>query len=186
MCSIEIWKSIDGYEGIYEVSNLGRIRKVVDGSIVHQSNCQGYKMVGLYKNKKAHSFGVHRLVAYAFCDGYEDGKMVNHKNECKFDNRAENLEWCNNSYNVTYNDAQLKGQMSAATRPQLNDKRKEIGRTLRQLRKEKGLKVYEAAALALISGGTLNKIESGTNSASFDTLESIANVYGYTLTLKAR
>lgn len=186
MCSIEIWKSIDGYEDIYEVSNLGRIRKIADGSIVHQSNCQGYKQVGLYKNKKIRTFRVHRLVAFAFCDGYEDGMIVNHKNECRFDNRAENLEWCNNSYNVTYNDAQLKGQMSAATRPQLNNKRKEIGGTLRQLRKEKGLKVYEAAALALISGGTLNKIESGTNSASFDTLESIANIYGYTLILKAR
>ena len=183
MCSSEIWKDIEGYEGLYQVSSLGRVKRISDGRILHQSNSAGYKIVGLIKDGTPRSFGVHRLVAFAFCEGYKEGLVVNHINELKHDNRAENLEWCNASYNVTYNDSQLKGRMRASTRPTIDEKRKKICSMLRYLRKHKGMKVGEAASKAAISESTLNLIESGTQSTSFDTLESIANVYGYTLIL---
>ena len=183
MCSSEIWKDIKDYEGLYQVSSLGRVKRISDGLILHQSNSAGYKTAVLIKDGTPRMFSVHRLVAFAFCEGYKEGMVVNHINELKYDNRAENLEWCNASYNVTYNDSQLKGRMRASTRPTIDEKRKQICSMLRDLRKHKGMKVGEAALKAAISESTLNLIESGTQSTSFDTLESIANVYGYTLIL---
>lgn len=102
----EIFKDIVGYEESYQVSNLGRIksleryvitkrgyRLLVKQRIVKQaiSNCN-YKTVELNKNGKGKKYSVHRLVAKAFLDNYNENMQVNHKNGIKSDNRLENLE----------------------------------------------------------------------------------------------
>ena len=177
----EIWKDIKGYEGRYQVSNMGRVRSTSRG-ILHQSYVgEGYKQVILTMNCKYTRYRVHRLVAMAFVEGYSPEFVVNHKNEIKDDNRAINLEWCTRSYNTTYNDAHRKGRDKVIRRPDMDAKRKEIGLRLRQLRKAANLKIDEAASKAHISFGTLGAIESGLSPASFDTLESICNIYGKTI-----
>jgi DNA-binding XRE family transcriptional regulator len=180
---IEDWKPVIGYEGIYEVSSLGRVRKVATGLILHQSNRGGYRQVGLRKDGTWKTESVHRLVAKAFLPNPDMLPQINHRDEDKANNCVENLEWCDCSYNMRYNDLQLRNREKATTRYTIDVKRMENGHILRNLRKAKEWTLDEAAARAGISGNTLTRIESGFTSVSFDTLESLANIYGYTLTI---
>lgn len=65
----------------------------------------GYMQVSICEKSGLKQVRIHRLIALAFCDGYEPGKVVNHKNENKLDNRAENLEWVTTKENLTYGTA---------------------------------------------------------------------------------
>ena len=104
----EIWREIAGYEGLYEISNMGRVKSM---NYKHTGkakvlkltpNNKGYLMVGLHKNGKSKTCRVHRLVAQAFIPNPDNLPQVNHKNEIKTDNRAENLEMCTLQYNHEY------------------------------------------------------------------------------------
>ena len=99
----EIYKPIKGFEGLYEVSNVGLVRSVRTGRILKQflSN-RGYCRVTLCKEGIPKMFSIHRLVAQAFIPNPENLPEVNHINECKTDNRIDNLEWCTREYNVNY------------------------------------------------------------------------------------
>ena len=106
---MEEWKDIEGYEGLYMVSNLGNVKslnyrhtgkeKILKAG---KNNC-GYLYVSLCKENTKKTCTIHRLVAIAFCENSHGYKEVNHISEDKTDNRAENLEWCSRSYNMTYN-----------------------------------------------------------------------------------
>ena len=105
---METWKWIEGYEDKYQVSNYGRIRSFaqdrVNGKIkIGTPDHKGYMKIRLYdKEGKSKDYPVHRLVAMAFLDNPEGYDQVNHKDENKENNRVENLEWCNNEYNMNY------------------------------------------------------------------------------------
>ena len=103
----EQWRDIDGYDGMYQVSDLGRVRSLKFGRVKvlrSYKNRYGYLKVFLSKNGKRHNIYVHRLVAYAFIPNSDNTKNeINHINEIKTDNRATNLEWCDRHYNNTYN-----------------------------------------------------------------------------------
>lgn len=105
----EIWKDIEGYEGLYQVSNLGNVKSVKNG-LLKPGNSRGYRRVTIYDNGKPHSFTIHRLVAKAFIPNPENLPCVNHKDENKHNNCYTNLEWCTVSYNNAYG---TKGQRSA-------------------------------------------------------------------------
>lgn len=100
----EIWKDIKGYEGLYQVSNLDRVKRLnynqtdkerIMKPIKHSS---GYLQIILFKNGKMKHMYVHRLVALHFIPNPE----VNHKDENKLNNHVSNLEWCTHSYNNLY------------------------------------------------------------------------------------
>lgn len=115
----EIWKDVQGYEGLYQVSNLGRIkslkRKVYAGrnrtrwqyeKIMsnYRTNGNGYKIVGLNKEGKSKNKYIHRLVAETFLKNPNNYKYINHKDENKANNCVSNLEFCTAQYNSTYNN----------------------------------------------------------------------------------
>lgn len=96
----EIWKDIEGYEGLYQVSNIGRVKRVRSGRIRTQKIVKnGYCQVNLSKNNQVNFYLVHRLVANAFIPNPNKLPQVNHKDENKTNNYVENLEWCTQSYN---------------------------------------------------------------------------------------
>ena len=119
----EIWKDIVGYEGLYQVSNLGRVKSLSKfhctsknySSLGYWSKekilkpiigVQGYLYVNLYKNKKHNFKRIHILVAQSFIKNPNKFSMVNHKDENVMNNVVSNLEWCDNKYNLNYGTAQ--------------------------------------------------------------------------------
>lgn len=109
----EVFKDIPGYEGIYEVSNLGRIKRVSSQRIIKlRINTNGYYQVGIYKNGKRKYYEIQRLVALAFLSNNLGLPCVNHKDENPLNNDVDNLEWCTYSYNLNYRGAQARRLMS--------------------------------------------------------------------------
>ena len=104
----EQWRDVEGYDGAYQVSDLGRVRSHKSGEWKMMSGSKdssGYLQVGLCKENKVKRFSVHRLVAQAFIENDDETKtQINHINEDKTENNVSNLEWCSAQYNVTYND----------------------------------------------------------------------------------
>lgn len=90
----EEWREIEGYEGLYSVSNMGRVRNDKKELILQPRNLNGYQRVALYKDKKPTDYFIHRLVAEAFILNPDNKPQINHRNEMKNDNRVENLEFC--------------------------------------------------------------------------------------------
>ena len=97
----EIWKDIIGYEGLYQVSNFGRIKSLRQNRIMKSSpNEKGYLKIGLTKGKEYKTKKVHRLVAQAFIPNPENKLEINHINHIRNDNRVENLEWITRKDNM--------------------------------------------------------------------------------------
>ena len=99
----EIWKPVGWYEGLYEVSNLGRVKSLKFWkSKILNPRYNRYCRVWLYINLKMFNIQVHRLVAKAFIPNPENKKCVNHINGVRKDNRIDNLEWCTNKENTKH------------------------------------------------------------------------------------
>lgn len=103
-----MWKSVVGYEGLYEVNELGQVRSIgrlnTKGIVLRQYSNNGYMYVALSKIGKVKRKRVHRVVLEAFV-GRDDEKQVNHINGDKSDNRLENLEYCTASENQKHSYA---------------------------------------------------------------------------------
>lgn len=99
----EVWTDIPVYKGIYEVSNLGRVRSKVTGQLnTLYKNKKGYLITKIYLNGQFKNERVHRLVALTFIPNPNNLPQVNHIDECKTNNCVDNLEWCTCEYNVDY------------------------------------------------------------------------------------
>lgn len=104
----EIWVPIKGYEGLYEVSNFGRVRSLnyrhtgQTNVLSPGENKRGYLKVNLWKMGKNNIYSVHRLVAEAFLPNWFDDPVVNHIDENPSNNNVENLEWCSQQYNTNH------------------------------------------------------------------------------------
>ena len=111
----EIWKPVVGYEGYYEVSNLGRVRSIDkyvntkccskrfrNGRILKGIKHNEYMWVSLSKDNVKSKKRVHRLVAEAFLPNPQNLPYINHKDENKTNNISVNLEWCTPAYNTIY------------------------------------------------------------------------------------
>lgn len=98
---MEVWKSIAGFGGIFQVSNYGNIKRK-EKYLKKTVTANGYEMVNLRINKIRTAKYVHRLVAEAFIPNPSGFPQVNHKDEVKANNHVDNLEWCTHRYNQTY------------------------------------------------------------------------------------
>ena len=120
----EIWKDVLDYEGLYQVSNFGRVKsnwKILSPA----DNGNGYKHIVLTKNGIQTDKLVHRLVAEAFLPNPDNLPCVNHKDENKSNNFIENLEWCSHKYNLYYGNA--------------------LKKMTKQVRKKCGKKIYKCS-----------------------------------------
>ncbi len=120
----EIWKDIKGYEGLYQISNLGRVKSIkrvvargtnykpIKERVLKAGNNKGYAYVILCKYGKKKTVQVHRLVAYAFIPNPNNLPCINHKDENPLNNIVSNLEWCTHSYNNSYNELRVKAAIS--------------------------------------------------------------------------
>lgn len=113
---IEVWKDIDGYEGLYEISNISRVKrlarivnsklrsdfKIKEKIMSTHLNNKGYVMVDLRKNNVRFKHLVHRLVLEAFVPKVENKDNTNHIDGVKTNNYYKNLEWCTQSENVQH------------------------------------------------------------------------------------
>ena len=127
---IEIWCPVVGYEGLYEVSSLGRVKSLTRtkkgkcGSIVgvperilkYKTDRDGYLSVTLSAKNKRKMFRVHRLVAETFIPNPDNLPQVNHKDENPANNTVENLEWCSVSYNINYGNRNKKVSIAELNR----------------------------------------------------------------------
>ena len=122
--AVETWRPVKGFEGLYEVSDLARVRvldrwqtipksgllRLHQGHIINQHpSRKGYLMVSInpLEGKRRYR-SVHRLVAEAFVPNPDNLPEVNHKDECKTNNLPENLEWCDSKYNTNYGTAIIR------------------------------------------------------------------------------
>ena len=120
---MEIWKDIAGYEGLYQVSNLGRVKslervvtnnkhggkRIVQEAVMQATdNGHGYKIVGLNRERKRKNFYVHRLVASAFVPNPDNLTYINHLDYDRGNNAESNLEWCTQKQNTQYSSDRMK------------------------------------------------------------------------------
>lgn len=114
----EIWKDIKNFEGLYQISNYGRVKslpkkrnsKFNNKEIILKQfkNTNGYFQIDLWKNNKGKHILVHKLVAQTFLKNPNHYPFVNHKDENKLNNCVNNLEWCNAKYNCNYGTRNLR------------------------------------------------------------------------------
>ena len=111
MTESEVWKDVLGYEGQYQVSNIGNVYSVerrdsrgnkCGGFTLKPANVRGYLKVKLHKNGIGENKSVHRIVAEAFIPNPNNYLEINHKDENKANNCVENLEWCTREYNMNH------------------------------------------------------------------------------------
>ena len=113
----EVWRDIENYEGLYQISNFGRVKSLhyEREKILKLSNAKdGYLQITL-QNKGGKSFQIHRLVANAFIPNPNNFSQVNHIDENKKNNKAKNLEWCTPLYNIRYGNGIKKRAINRGT-----------------------------------------------------------------------
>ena len=125
----ERWKDIKDYEGLYQVSDLGRVKSLVRNNTIKKPRilkncctCKNYYIVTLSKNNIVKTRRVHRLVAEAFIPNPNNLPEVNHKDEDKSNNCVSNLEWCDSKYNNTYGNRTKKASIKCSKSVSMFDK----------------------------------------------------------------
>ena len=165
----EIWRDIKGYEGLYEVSNLGQIKSLdrykytkgrygimktkIKGRLLKPClNHDGYEEIVLSKDGKSKMYRLHRIVAETFINNFDNKNQVNHKNGNKLDNKVQNLEWCNCKDNIHH---ALKNNLMKPAKGKEHYMAKEVGKYNEN---NQLIEKYDT----IVQAGKLNKI-SDTN-----------------------
>lgn len=136
-----VWKQINGFEGLYEISSLGEVRNR-EGVIKKQGIKKGrgtcYKTVKLWKDGKYHTKYIHRMIAEAFIPNPENLPFVNHKDEDGTNNLIKNLEWCTREYNANYGTAKERRRKKLINVPLTEERKQNISKELKKFYSEKG------------------------------------------------
>ena len=136
----EIWKDVEGYEGIYQISNTGKVKSLERTCLIRNNSTRivkecilkpkitrlGYKEVTLYKDKTKKNLRINRLVAIAFIPNPHNYPIVNHKDEDKLNNNESNLEWCTHKYNSNYGTSIDRLKNSEGFKKHINSLKKKI------------------------------------------------------------
>jgi len=156
----EEWRDIEDYEGIYQVSNMGRVRRVSGGGHGARSGhilkpsrgSNEYLTIALHHNKQK-TYPIHRLVCQAF-HGHPPGSRyeVNHKNGKKDDNRAINLEWVTHGENMLHARRILGVKMGASLRGESHPRSQLTDEQVRQIRRSWETRHYTLAELGELFG----------------------------------
>lgn len=172
---MEIWKDISGYEGLYQVSNTGKVKsldRIVKSNTPHQDGFRrlkgkllkhglttsGYRFVALCVNGKAKNFSIHRLAATAFIPNPDNLKTVNHINGDKEDNRTTNLEWL--SYSGQEKHAHLTRIKKGSNHPHTKLNPQKV-KQIRLLIKKGDLSLSEIAKQFSVSQERIHSIKKG-------------------------
>lgn len=123
---MEVWKDIRGYNGLFQISNLGNVKRkqktyfcgnntkrVLEERLIIGEQVKGYRRVALWNNKKYKRVFVHRLVAQAFIPNPDDKPEIDHIDGNPLNNKVDNLRWCNHTENLN-NPITLKRKSIAA------------------------------------------------------------------------
>ena len=163
---MEIWKDVKGYEGIYLISNIGRVKRIdckntQKERILKNCKCNGYYGVSLSKNGAKSLELIHRLVAEAFIPNPENKPCIDHINTIKSDNRVENLRWV--TYKENSNNPLTKKNISTSKKAQnrrgVNSKL--FGTKVKQEVKEKISKSHKGKKLSEETKRKLSEINKG-------------------------
>jgi len=166
---MEIWKDIQGYDGVYQISNCGRLRRVWKKSkwnpegklkiLNYSFGHDGYVKAGLTKNKKRKTYRIHRLVAIEFIRNPLNKPQVNHIDGNKSNNHISNLEWCTASEN---NKHAWDTGLAKAKRGEEHGASKLTQKQVDQIRELKGLKTQkQIAKIFNISQTTISEVHTG-------------------------
>lgn len=131
----EHWKEITGYEGLYQISDQGRVKNVRTGRILRHWKNKGYPQVRLSKYGKGKHFFVHRLVAIMFIPNPNNLPEVNHRDENPQNPCVDNLEWCTKKYNQNYatiNQRRSQKQKGVKRQPHTEEWKKYVSELLKK------------------------------------------------------
>ena len=153
----EIWKTIDGFNGWYDISNFGKIRSWRNNTntrgvrktprILKHSSVRGYMIATLFKNKERYKIATHRLVAQAFIPNTDDKPHINHKDGVRYNNHISNLEWCTRSENMRHaHDNNMVNVQRGEDRPMAKLTENDV-KEIRQIAKGRG-RFYNPKELA--------------------------------------
>jgi len=172
---MEIYKDIEGYEGYYQVSNLGNVRSIdrcvnversgqmylvkYKGKKITPSESRGYYHVNLCRDGAMRSHSISRLVATAFIPNPHDLPVVNHKDEDRKNNRSDNLEWCTYEYNNNYGNVKKKQRKSQINNPLKSKVTRQYSRDFRFIREYPSLR--EASRNTCVSVADIQKCCAG-------------------------
>ena len=176
---MEIWKDIINYEGIYQISNLGRVKslerivpygavasrkereKILKPRHAGYSSREGipYLSVALFKNKVRKQFSIHRLVAESFCDNSQNKPEVNHIDNNPSNNCANNLEWVTTQENIAHRHKQGRSSSAKGVDNPNSKISEEDVNQIRKLLNESKLSQQKIADMFSINQGTVSKIK---------------------------
>jgi len=158
----EEWKEIEGYSGVYQVSNLGRVRNAVNGKVLKlMGNGTGYLYVGLYADGRRKNHYVHRLVALAYLHNREGKPCVNHIDSFRSNNVVSNLEWCSYSENTLHGYSSGGLSRVGIKNPQAKLDDEKVATIKKIKSSEEGLSIANIAKMFSVSPSTISDILNG-------------------------
>lgn len=155
----EIWKEVEGYNGLYFVSNLGNVKSLCYSKsriLKPYTHRDGYLLVVFCNKNKRKTLKIHRLVAMGFIPNLENKLQVNHINGIKTDNRVENLEWCTRLENIRHS---WQNELSKSKKGEEHFGSKLVDSQVLEIRQNIHISSYKLAEIYGVSRQTIDRVK---------------------------